>query len=70
MTQNEVDSQNEKYEQGKARLNEWQFRISWRGCLVLQRKIKWKGMAQDYLNWEDATVGDLRDYYAMHQCNK
>ena len=45
-------------------MNEYRFRANWRGKLILQRlhtyRDQWGG--PDRL-WEDATAGDLRDYY-------
>lgn len=42
-------------------MNNWQFRVSWTGRLVLQRLA---GNVWSY--WRDATVSDLRDYFAAH----
>lgn len=46
-------------------MNDYRFRIGWRGKLVLQRRIKYYNInmyMHDYC-WRDATVEDLKHYY-------
>ena len=46
-------------------MNDYRFRIGWRGKLVLQRRVKYYNInmyMHDYL-WRDATVEDLKHYY-------
>ena len=45
-------------------MNEWNFRLGFRGCLVLQRLIRWKHDGHDMQEWVDAKAPDLKDYYA------
>lgn len=46
-------------------MTNYQFRTNWRGKLILQRLVKYRDQfgGPDY-QWEDATVTDLKDYYA------
>ena len=47
-------------------MNDYRFRIGWRGKLVLQRRVNYYNIntyARDYC-WRDATVEDLKHYYA------
>lgn len=46
-------------------MNDYRFRTSWRGKLILQRRIYYYNIntySRDYC-WRDATVQDLKDYY-------
>lgn len=45
-------------------MSKWNFRQGFRGRLVLQRLIEWEDDGQRMWMWRDATVEDLRDYYA------
>jgi hypothetical protein len=45
-------------------MNNWNFRQGFRGRLVLQRLIEWSNDGLEMAMWRDATVEDLRDYYA------
>ena len=45
-------------------MNDWNFRQGFRGKLVLQRLIEWSDDGHQMAMWRDATVEDLRDYYA------
>ena len=45
-------------------MSDWKFRLGFRGKLVLQRCIKWDDDGYQREMWRDATVEDLRDYYA------
>ena len=50
-------------------MNRYQFRINWRGKLILQRLYTWRGPYGDSeCEWRDADAGDLRDYY-QQLCN-
>ena len=47
-------------------MSDYRFRTNWRGKLILQRRIKYYNInmyMHDYL-WRDATVEDLKHYYA------
>ena len=48
-------------------MNDWNFRQGFRGKLVLQRLIEWSDDGYERATWRDATVEDLRDYYAAIQ---
>jgi hypothetical protein len=45
-------------------MKNWNFRQGFRGRLVLQRLIEWSNDGLEMAMWRDATVEDLRDYYA------
>jgi hypothetical protein len=45
-------------------MNNWNFRQGFRGRVVLQRLIEWEDDGHPMAMWRDATVEDLRDYYA------
>lgn len=49
-------------------INEWRFRVNWRGKLILQRKVKdlqFFGPSAEFVwKWRDATTADLGFYYA------
>ena len=45
-------------------MNTWNFRKGFRGRLILQRLIEWGEDGHLMAMWRDATVEDLRDYYA------
>ena len=48
-------------------MNDWNFRQGFRGKLVLQRLIEWDDDGHQMAMWRDATVEDLRDYYAASE---
>ncbi len=45
-------------------MTEWNFRKGFRGRMVLQRLVEWDDDGRRMAMWRDATVEDLRDYYA------
>jgi hypothetical protein len=46
-------------------MKHYRFRTNWRGKLILQRLYTWRGPYGDpECEWCDATVQDLKDYYA------
>lgn len=46
---------------------QWNFRVNWRGKLILQRLVSWVDDGHEYCKWRDATAFDLRDYYSEQQ---
>ena len=45
-------------------MTNYQFRVNWRGRLVLQRLHSCRGQFGDReYHWSDATVQDLKNYY-------
>ena len=45
-------------------MDNWNFRQGFRGRMVLQRLVEWEDDGHRMAMWKDATVEDLRDYYA------
>ena len=46
-------------------MNEWNFRRGLFGHVILQRYVTWDFDGMEMGQWRDATVADLRDYYAV-----
>lgn len=48
-------------------MNEWRFRTTWRGLLILQRRVPdlvaYGPTVERVLKWRDATAKDLAEYY-------
>jgi len=42
----------------------FKFRTNWRGKLILQIFVSWFDDGREMGQWQDATVGDLEEYYA------
>lgn len=48
-------------------MTEWRFRTTWRGLLILQRRVRdlavFGPTVERVLKWRDATAEDLAEYY-------
>lgn len=48
-------------------MNNWRFRTTWRGLLILQRRVRdlqvIGPMIEPCMKWRDATAEDLAEYY-------
>jgi hypothetical protein len=51
-------------------MKNWNFRQGFRGRLVLQRLLEWSDDGDEWAMWRDATVEDLRDYYAAIEARR
>ena len=51
-------------------MNNWNFRKGFFGRVILQRFIEWSEDGMQMGKWQDATVQDLRDYYAAIEAMK